>query len=154
MHDKEVLHAFTPSSGRVFADEASESLYRHWIEEFPLVPIKNDNTYDLAIKVFEVLGDRINSGKAKQSEIDYYEILSDLLERFEEAEYPSPDPMKPSELLRYLMEVNGLKQEDLVDEFGTQSRISEFLNNKRDLTLRQIKNLSKRFSLSPEAFMS
>ncbi|MEZ4544716.1 MAG: hypothetical protein R3C24_12595 [Cyanobacteriota/Melainabacteria group bacterium] len=38
--------------------------------------------------------------------------------------------MQPNEFLRYLMDMNDLKQEDLIEEFGSQSRVSEFLNNK------------------------
>jgi HTH-type transcriptional regulator/antitoxin HigA len=46
------------------------------------------------------------------------------------------------------MEEHGLKQTDL-KEIGTQGVISEILSGKRKLNLRQIVQLSKRFSVSP-----
>jgi len=45
------------------------------------------------------------------------------------------------------MEQNNLSQNDLIPEFGSASRVSEFLNGRRSLSLQQAKNLSKRFKV-------
>jgi HTH-type transcriptional regulator/antitoxin HigA len=50
------------------------------------------------------------------------------------------------------MEERGLKQSDL-SEIGTQGVISEILSGKRQLNVRQIKMLSKRFKVSPAVFI-
>ncbi|MBI1272347.1 hypothetical protein GC174_18125 [bacterium] len=137
----------------VFADNNDASRYALLIEKYPLLPIKSEDSYDCALQILEAIGDKINSSNATPSELGYFEVLSSLIENFEEKHYPSARSMQPNEFLRYLMDMNDLKQEDLIEEFGSQSRVSEFLNNKRDLTLKQIKNLSERFRVTPSAFM-
>lgn len=54
--------------------------------------------------------------------------------------------------LKFLMEQHGLNQSDL-PEIGSQGVISEILNGKWKLNLKQIKNLAKRFHVSAEAFI-
>lgn len=79
------------------------------------------------------------------------ELLTLLIENFEEGAY-ALKPASPIEVLRELMEDNGLKQKDLTDIFGTPSIISEVLNGKRKLTTEHIRKLSHRFHVSPEIF--
>jgi HTH-type transcriptional regulator/antitoxin HigA len=50
------------------------------------------------------------------------------------------------------MEEHGLKQLDL-SEIGSQGVVSEILSGKRQLNIRQIKILSKRFKVSPAVFI-
>ena len=50
------------------------------------------------------------------------------------------------------MEEHHLTQNDL-REIGTQGVVSEILNGKRKLNLRQIRLLSQRFHVSPEGFI-
>lgn len=57
-------------------------------------------------------------------------------------------------MVLFLMEQNNLMQTDLIPEFGSSSRASEYLSGKRDLSLPQILKLARRFKLSPTAFIS
>lgn len=53
------------------------------------------------------------------------------------------------------MQQNNLTQADLIFEFGSSSRASEYPSGKRaHLSLNQIGKLSKRFNLSANAFIS
>lgn len=79
------------------------------------------------------------------------ELLTVLIEDFEEQAY-TLKPARPVEVLRELMESNGLKQKDLLDIFGTPSIVSEVLREKRGLTVEHIRKLSRRFHVSPEVF--
>ena len=79
------------------------------------------------------------------------ELLTVLIEDFEEEAY-ALKPASPTEVLRELMEANGLKQKDMLDIFGTPSIASEVLNEKRGLTVEHIRKLSRRFHVSPEVF--
>jgi HTH-type transcriptional regulator/antitoxin HigA len=56
------------------------------------------------------------------------------------------------EILHFLMDENGLTQSDL-PEVGSQGVVSEILNGKRELNVRQIKELAKKFKVSPAAFV-
>jgi HTH-type transcriptional regulator/antitoxin HigA len=91
-------------------------------------------------------------GKLSPAEQRLAELLTLLIEDFEEKEY-ALKPAKPVEILNELIKANGLKQKDLVDVFGTPSIVSEVLNEKRGLTIEHIKKLSRRFHLSPEVFL-
>jgi HTH-type transcriptional regulator / antitoxin HigA len=79
------------------------------------------------------------------------ELLTLLIEDFESKRYVLPRA-KPVEVLRFLMEQDGLKQKDLADVFGTRSIVSEVLSGKRKLNREHIRRLSERFHVSPEVF--
>jgi HTH-type transcriptional regulator/antitoxin HigA len=90
-------------------------------------------------------------GKLKSAEQRLAELLTLLIEDFEERHY-SLKPATAVEALQELMDMNDLKQKDLVDIFGTPSIISEVINGKRKLTTEHIRKLSRRFHVSPELF--
>jgi len=56
------------------------------------------------------------------------------------------------EALKFLMEQHGLKQGDL-EEIGSQGVVSEILTVKRELNVRQVRALSKRFGVSTATFL-
>ena len=67
-----------------------------------------------------------------------------------------PEPIKggtPAALLATLMDEHDLNQSEL-PEVGSQGVVSEILNGKRDLNLRQISALSKRFGIPQRLFLS
>jgi len=86
-----------------------------------------------------------------KAERDLAELLTLLIEDFEEKQYALPK-CSPVEMLVFLMEQQGLKQKDMVDVFGTASVISEVMHGKRELNKKQIRRLSERFQVSPELF--
>jgi HTH-type transcriptional regulator/antitoxin HigA len=79
------------------------------------------------------------------------ELLTLLIEDFESQHYSLPTAT-PRDILRHLMESNGLRQADLVEVFGTASIVSEVLSGKRALAKSHIEKLSRRFNVSPELF--
>ena len=79
------------------------------------------------------------------------ELLTLLIENFEDQNYKLK-AATPTEVLCELMELNGLKQKDLMDVFGAESTVSAVLNGKREMTREHIKRLSRRFHVSPEVF--
>lgn len=85
-------------------------------------------------------------------ESDRLELLTVLLEAYENTKYPveSPDPI---DAILFRMHEKGLKQADLVPYFGTSSRVSEVLNRKRPLTVQMIRALSIGLGLSAETLV-
>src|SRR5208283_4299797 len=67
------------------------------------------------------------------SEIDRLEVLTVLIEAYENGKYPV-EPSDPIDAILFRMEERGLKQADLIPYFGTSSRVSEVLKRKRPLT--------------------
>ena len=56
------------------------------------------------------------------------------------------------EVLRELMDANGLRQKDLADDLGGESIVSLILKEKRQLNRQQMEKLSHRFRVSPAVF--
>ncbi len=79
------------------------------------------------------------------------DVIGVLIEDYEDEHIPEPVG-NPISVLRYFMEENGLKQKDL-SELGSQGVVSEILNGKRELNLRQVKELSERFNVPASAFI-
>lgn len=77
--------------------------------------------------------------------------LADQIEKYEAEHFPIP-PAPPGEVLRFLMEARGLKQEDLNDCLP-QSRISDILNGKRGISKEAAKRLAKRFHVRADLFL-
>lgn len=125
--------------------------YLDCIKRFPLKPIRSDKENELAAEICDELLDNFDS--LSPQEHDYLEVLSRLIEDYE-SRWQEEKEVEPRELIKFLMEQNNLTQTDLIPEFGTSSRTSEFLSGKRSLSLPQILKLAKRFKLSPTAFIS
>ena len=81
------------------------------------------------------------------------ELLTLLIERYEQARYPVPTASAVN-VVRFLIEQQGLTQRDLIPEFGSESAVSMFLAGKRKLTLEQVRKLSARFHLSADIFLA
>ncbi|WP_018913139.1 type II toxin-antitoxin system HigA family antitoxin [Thiomonas sp. FB-6] len=78
--------------------------------------------------------------------------LSDWVGEYERMKVPVPG-MSGRELLRYLMEENDLRQQDLADLVGGQSVVSDLLRGHRQINARQAVALAHRFRVDPAAFI-
>ena len=56
------------------------------------------------------------------------------------------------EVLKELMDTNGLRQKDLAGDLGGESIVSLILKGKRQLNRQQMEKLSHRFQVSPAVF--
>jgi HTH-type transcriptional regulator / antitoxin HigA len=84
-------------------------------------------------------------------ELEAIELMTLLVERYEQEHYPVPEA-DPADVLRYLLERNGLSQRDIAPELGSESTVSLVLSGKRHLNRDHIARLSKRFGVSPAVF--
>lgn len=81
------------------------------------------------------------------------ELLSTLIEVYENEKYPIPDA-PPHVMIQQFMLDRGLRQADLVAVLGSRSLVSEVVNGKRKPSKMQVKNLGRFFGVSPELFIS
>lgn len=86
-------------------------------------------------------------------EVEAAELLTLLIERYEDEHYPVPASPDPVSVVRYLIKKGNLTQRDLIPQFGSESAVSMFLSGQRNLTLGQVKKLSARFKLSTDVFI-
>lgn len=87
------------------------------------------------------------------AEEEAIELLTLLVERYEQERYPIP-AADPVSVVRLLIERQGLTQRDLIPQFGTESAVSMFLAGKRNLTIEQVRKLCLRFRLPADVFIS
>lgn len=90
-------------------------------------------------------------GRLNAAEKNLAEVLTLLIEAYEEERYPIRSA-SPVEVLRQLMDANDLCQKDLAPMLGSESVVSEVLSGKRELNKNHIEKLSKRFGVSPAVF--
>jgi HTH-type transcriptional regulator/antitoxin HigA len=87
-----------------------------------------------------------------RSQVEAIELLTLLVESYEETHYPIPAAEAVS-VVRFLLEKQDLTQRDLIPEFGSESAVSMFLGKQRKLTLEQVRKLSARFKLPADIFI-
>lgn len=87
-----------------------------------------------------------------RSEAEAIELLTLLIERYEETHYPIPAADAVA-VVRFLLEHQNLTQRDLIPQFGSESAVSMFLARQRKLTLDQVRKLSARFKLPADVFV-
>ena len=106
-------------------------------------PIKTKKDYKQALERLEVIFD----ASTKSKEGDEAEILSMLIENYENIHFPidAPDPIVA---IKIRMEEMNLKQKDLIGILGGKSRVSEIMNRKKRLTVDMIRNLEQTLKLS------
>ena len=89
--------------------------------------------------------------KLTAREKSYAQILTVLIEDFEDRKYPIRKA-SPVEVLSELLLANNLRQKDLAPLLGSESVVSEVLSGRRGLNKSHIEKLSKRFKVSPALF--
>lgn len=123
--------------------------YYELVKRFPLTHIRDEAHLDAAQEVIDrLLEDELDRGGR-----EYLDALTDLVETYEDEYHPIPDASE-ADVLRFLMESNGLSQARLAKAVGiSQSTLSAVLGGVRSLTKEQVVTLAKFFHVSPAAFL-
>jgi HTH-type transcriptional regulator/antitoxin HigA len=129
---------------------AINQLQTYWANISPLLVIRNEKDYDAAVKRLNELLDEIGTNE-KHPLYTLLDTLGTLVHAYEEENYPIPEASSV-DVLRFLMEEHGLTQSNL-SEIGSQGVVSEILNGKRELNIRQIRALARRFKVSAAVFV-
>ncbi len=129
----------------------SEGIEEYWrlAHEFPLASIRDDAHLEEALDVVGRLTDRT---RRTTDEEEYLRALADLVYVYEQAHVTWP-AVTGVDVLRHLMEENGLSQADIAPLFGGRSVISDVLAGKRRLNLTHIVRLAERFGLPADIFI-
>ena len=116
---------------------------------FLYVPTREDE-YEHLVHLLDEITDIVRDDE-NHPLANLMDVLSVLIENYEAENVPVPKA-DPATVLKYFMEEYGLKQKDL-SELGSQGVVSEILNGKRELNIRQIKALSERFRVPSSVFI-
>ena len=128
----------------------SQELQDHWKAISPLFSMRNEDDYDLAVVRLNSLLDQVGTDEQHPLYM-LLDTLGTLIHAYEEQHHPIPE-CSGVDVLRFLMEEHGLTQSDLL-EIGSQGVVSEILRGKRELNIRQVRALAKRFHVSPAVFI-
>ena len=128
----------------------TNQLQTHWQNISPLLTIRNEREYDAAVERMNELLDEIGTDE-NHPLYSLLDTLGTLIEAYEEEHLVIPDA-NGAEVLRFIMDEQGLTQSEL-PEVGSQGVVSEILNGKRELNIRQIRALAKRFKVSASVFV-
>ncbi len=85
-------------------------------------------------------------------EADELEVLAILVEKYEAGQWPIPDA-PPHEVLRLVMEANGLSRKDLARYLGSPAAVSKVLSGKKELTLSQVRVLGRELGIPVAALV-
>lgn len=115
-----------------------------------LRPIRSAEEYDRTVSfmndLLDVIGDHEDHPLS-----GLLDLVGELVEDYDASHY-AIDASEPKEVLRYLMEIRGLKQRDLV-EIVAQSNLSAILAGKRKISTTMAGKLAKYFNVSPAVFV-
>jgi HTH-type transcriptional regulator/antitoxin HigA len=124
--------------------------YSKLLVEYQPKLIKTEEENERALAIVEELMHRKNRSP---EENELYELLIALIEKFEQEFYTPGEASTPHSRLLFLMEQQGIKQEDLVDVLGSEEIVAEFINGKQEMTQEQAKAMGKFFKVAPSLFI-
>jgi len=134
-----------------------EAALKRWMDIAPLQPIRSRVAYRKYMSILKqcliLAEDDSYSEKTLSAARDYAKVLSLILEDYEKNKFKLPKASQ-ADLLKFLIQRHHLTQTDLKKELGGQPAVSNVLNGKRKLNVRQIEKLSGKFHLSPAVFFT
>jgi HTH-type transcriptional regulator/antitoxin HigA len=114
----------------------------------PVRPIRTEADYEAALAEIDHLLDATEGS----AEAERLELLSILVEAYEEVHHPI-DPPDPIDAIRFRMEQQGLSRRDLEAYIGSRARVSEILNRQRPLTLAMIRRLHRGLGIPADSLI-
>jgi HTH-type transcriptional regulator/antitoxin HigA len=128
-----------------------EKLSEAWPEIEAVLAVPHTEEDYLAMRaVLDVVIDVVGEQEAHPW-ASLMETIGALIDTYENQHSVEPSG-SPVAALKYLMDEHGLMQSDL-PEIGSQGVVSEVLHGKRQMNIRQVKDLSRRFGVSPAVFI-
>lgn len=133
---------------------ARKDAYLELVKRFPLRRLRSRSQHAEAVAAL-TRASLEHQGTRDRGVLDYLDILAGLIDEYERAARLKVDTSSttPAELIRHLMDANGLTISRLAKEIGIgQSNLSEMLSGRRDFSKAAISKLCARFGLDPAVF--
>jgi HTH-type transcriptional regulator/antitoxin HigA len=122
------------------------------VRQFPLRPIRTKREYAAATRILDKMAIR-GEEELNKDELDYLDVLTDLVEAYDTANYPEPDEATPLERLKALLDESGTSTAELGRLLGNSGLASQILLGRRELSKAHIRTLSRHFKLDAGYFM-
>ncbi|MBI3526195.1 MAG: transcriptional regulator [Betaproteobacteria bacterium] len=131
----------------------AQAILRAWLPFKQLVgvtSVHSEEDYAQVRATIDALLDEVGDNE-KHPLAEVLNYLADQIKAYEDENYHIP-AAEPNQVLRFLMEQHGLKQEDLGD-CAPQSRISDILCGRRSISKEIAKRLAHRFRVRADVFL-
>jgi len=107
---------------------------------WPLKLIRNHKDHKEAMaRMLELMSMELPESCPESEEM---EILGLLIQRYEKKHFAMP-PSNPIDVIKFMMDQQGLKKKDLIPYIGSAPKVTEVLNGTRRLSLSLIRKLSE-----------
>jgi antitoxin component HigA of HigAB toxin-antitoxin module len=128
--------------------------YFNLIKRFLLAPIRNDRQLWEAHRVLDQLAVKgTKPGALSLGERDYLAVLTDLVEKFEDAHHPMPQFATGTAALAYLLAQHEMSASDLGRLLGNRALGAAILRGERQLSKAHIVQLSQHFKVAADLFL-
>ena len=84
---------------------------------------------------------------------DRVEVLTLLINAYDDAHYPMGDASTPQDVVDFLLEQHGMTRAQLAPLLGGRSRVSDFFHGVRPLSVGQVQRLRARFGVSADLLL-
>ncbi|MEM9275112.1 MAG: transcriptional regulator [Cyanobacteria bacterium P01_F01_bin.143] len=113
-----------------------------------LRPIKTESDYQNALAEIE----RLFDAELNSPEFERLDILTTLVEVYEQQHYPieAPDPISA---ILYYLESRGLSYQALETSIGSREQVTAILDRQKPLTLDMIRRLNQGLGISAEVLI-
>ncbi|NEQ74923.1 MAG: transcriptional regulator [Okeania sp. SIO2C9] len=127
----------------------SSKKYSELLVKYQPKLIKTEEENEKALAVVEELMHVQNLTPEQET---LYELLIVLIEKFEQDFYHPGSASTPDSMLRFLMEQQGVKLENLVEIIGSEGIVIELINGRGEINTEQAKILGDFFKVDSSLF--
>lgn len=114
--------------------------------------IRTEKEYDAAVAEIDSLLD--SDPKKGTAVFNRLELLSILVEAYEDEHDEPIAPTTPQEMVEFVAEQKGISRTELATMLGGRSRLSDFLNKRRELSINQVATLRERLGIPADLLIS
>ena len=116
--------------------------------------IRTEQEYEeYCARIYELMHSSDEALEPGTAEGEELELLAILVEKYEQENMTIEVPT-PIEAIKFRMDQMNLRQVDIAPLFGGETRVSEVLNGRRELTLKMISLLHKYLDIPLESLLS
>lgn len=133
---------------------AAQAILQAWMPFKTLLgvtSVQTESDYAQARATLDKLLDEVGDDESHPL-AEVLDYLADQVKSFEDEQCQIP-PAAPAQVLRFLMDQHGLRQEDLSD-CAPQGRISDVLCGKRAISKELAKRFAQRFNVRADLFLT
>ena len=114
--------------------------------------LQSDDEFDRLAADLEALDAIQEKRELNAEEQELQALLAHLCTEYEDRTV-APPTSSPLDVLKFLMDQNGLRPADLLEVFGSRPVTSQVLSGQREISKAHARRLAVRFHLSVEAFI-